>query len=103
MYRFTTPTLPITIEDIDFSLVNNFRIAIEQKSKEDKLFIVSASDARVDAENKTIYLSLTQEETADFNEGEAKLQVRIVYANGSVQATRKARITINDVIDEVIV
>lgn len=103
MYRFTTPTLPITIEDVDFSLVDNFRIAIEQKSKEDKLFIVNASDERVDAENKTIYLSLTQGETADFNDGEAKLQVRIVYSNGSVQATRKARITINDVIDEVIV
>lgn len=103
MYRYTTPTLPITIEDIDFALVDNFRIAIEQKGKEDKLFIVSASDPSVDAQNKTIYLSLTQEQTVDFDEGEAKLQVRIVYSNGSVQATRKARITINDVIDEEIV
>lgn len=103
MYKYTTPTLPITIKDIDFSLVDNFRIAIEQKGKENKLFIVSASDPSVDAEKKTIYLSLTQEQTVDFNEGEAKLQVRIVYVDDKVQATRKARITINDVIDEVIV
>jgi len=103
MYRYTTPTLPITIDDVDFSLVDNFRIAIEQKGKEDKLFIVSASDPIVDAQHKTIYLSLTQEQTVDFSEGEAKLQVRIVYSNHKVQATRKARITINDVIDEVIV
>lgn len=103
MYRYTTPTLPITIEDIDFSLVDNFRIAIEQGGKEDTLFIVPAGDSAVDAENKTIYLSLTQEQTAWFDDGPARLQVRIVFNNGNVSATPKAQIDINDVIDEVIV
>lgn len=54
MYRYTTPTLPVTIEDIDFSLVDKFRIAIEQEGKEDTLFIVPAGDSAVDTENKTI-------------------------------------------------
>lgn len=103
MYRYTTPTLPITIDDVDFSAVSKFRIAIEQDKHDDMLFVVDATDSSVDAEHKTIYLELTQEQTALFSEGFAKLQVRIVYANGSVQATKKARITINDVIDEVIV
>ena len=103
MYRYTTPTLPITISDVDFSEVSNFRIAIEQKGREDLLFIVDAADARVDAEHKTINLALTQEQTASLAAGYAHLQVRIVYSSGAVQATPKVQVTVKDVIDEVIV
>lgn len=104
MYRYTTPTLPITIDDIDFSEVRTFRIAIKQKSdKEPLLFIVPADDERVDAQNKTINLALTQEQTAALKAGYARVQVRIVYQSGSVQATPEAPITIKDVFDEVIV
>ena len=102
MYRYTTPTLPITIDDVDFSEVDNFRIAIQQ-GKSEQHFIVDADDARVDAEHKTIYLDLTQEQTAQLQEGYARLQVRIVYDSGSVQATPKVQVTVKDVIDEVIV
>lgn len=101
MYRYTTPTLPITIEDVDFSLVDNFRIAI--KSKTEQLYIIPASDERVDTENNTINLALTQEQTAELEEGFARLQVRIVYASGAVQATPIVSVTVKDVIDEVIV
>ena len=103
MYRYTTPTLPITIEDVDFSTVQTFRIAIEQGGKEIFLFAVDVNDPIVDAQNKTILLEMTQEQTAKLREGFAKLQVRIVYVTNKVQATKKASVTINDVIDEVIV
>lgn len=39
MYRYTTPTIPITIDDIDFSEVNNFRIKIREQNTE-MLFVV---------------------------------------------------------------
>lgn len=102
MYRYTTPTIPITIDDIDFSEVNYFRIKIREQNTE-MLFVVPATDSSVDAEHKTIYLSLTQEQTAKLKKGDAYLQVRIVYTGGSVQATPKARISVEDVLDEVIV
>lgn len=55
MYRYTTPTLPITIEDIDFDDVVLFRIAIEQGNTE-ILKVVMPDDASVDAEHNTIYV-----------------------------------------------
>lgn len=102
MYRYTTPTLPITIEDLDFEDVSLFRVAIEQGSVE-MLKIVNIDDPSVDAEHKTIYIPLTQEETASFKNGMAQVQVRIVFNGGAVQATRKAKLSVNDVLDEVIV
>ena len=103
MYRFTTPTLPITIEDVDFGNVSKFRIAIEQNDKEIFLFIVDVNDPIVEAENNKIYLELTQEQTASLKEGYSKLQIRFVFTTGKVLATPEATVTINDVIDEVIV
>ena len=103
MYRYTTPTLPITISDVDFADVSKFRIAIEFAKNQSMLFVVDADDERVDAEHKTILLALTQEQTAQMKAGFAHLQVRIVYPSGAVQATPIVQVTVKDVIDEVIV
>lgn len=102
MYRYTTPTLPVTIEDLDFTNVSTFRIAIEQ-GKVEMLKIVDIGSASVDAENRTIYVPLTQEETAAFKEGMVEVQVRIVFTSGAVQATKKVKLSVYDVLDEVIV
>ena len=102
MYRYTTPTLPITIADLDFDEVNLFRIAIEQGNVE-LLKAVSASDPSVDAEHKTIYVPLTQEETAQFKDGIVQIQARVKFTNGAVLATNKVSLSIKDVLDEVII
>lgn len=102
MYRYTTPTLPITIDDLDFDDVARFRVAIEQGNVE-MLKIVEATSASVDPEKKTIYVPLTQEETASFKDGMVEVQVRFVFASGAVQATKKAKLSVHDVLDEVIV
>ena len=103
MYRYTTPTLPLTINDVDFSQVSTFRIALKPERGEPLLFIVDADDPIVDADDKTIYLELTQEQTAAIEEGKARVQTRIIYKNGKVGATNKAVITVNDVYDKEIV
>ena len=102
MYRYTTPTLPITISDINFADVVLFRVAIEQGSTE-MLKIIESSDSSVDAQNKTVYVPLTQEETAQFKDGMAQVQVRVKFANDAVLATNKAKVSVNDVLDEVII
>lgn len=103
MYQYTTPTLPITIPEVDFSEVSKFRIAIKSGGDEYLLFVVDADDERVDAEHKTIMLELTQEQTTQLEIGKGQVQARIVYRSGKVQATQKANVSINDVIDEEIV
>ena len=102
MYRYTTPTIPITIGDVDFSTVDYFRIAFT-KNNTLIVFVVPANDARVDAAHHTINIELSQEQTAEFSEGYAIVQARIKYSNGNVQATGKAKVTIEDVIDKVVI
>lgn len=102
MHRYTTPTIPVTIDDVDFTTVDVFRIAVENKETE-LLFVVPADDARVDAQNHTINIELTQEETASFKEGYVLVQARIKYTNGNVQATNMAKLSVADVLDEVII
>lgn len=103
MYKYTTPTLPLKITDVDFAQVDNFRIAFKPECQDHTLYIVNADDPSVDAETNTIYLELTQEQTAEIHEGKARVQVRIVYTNGKVRATNKAEVTVNDVYDKEIV
>ena len=102
MYRYTTPTLPITIDGLDFDDVSLFRIAIEQGSTE-ILKVVNADDPSVDAQHKTIYVPLTQEETAGFKDGTVQIQARIKFTNNSVLATNKVALSVKDVLDEVII
>lgn len=101
MHRYTTPTIPITI-DVDFTSVDVFRIAIENKDTE-LLFVVPADDARVDAQHKTINIELTQEQTASFTEGYVLVQARIKYTNGKIQATDMEKLSVGQVLDEVII
>lgn len=102
MYRYTTPTLPITIDGVNFADVDYFRIAIE-KGNTELLYVINANDERVDAQHNTINLALTQEESALFSEGYAQIQARIRYTSGSVQATNIGSVSVKDVLDEVII
>ena len=102
MYRYTTPTLPLTISGIDFADVDLFRVSIEQKDVE-LLKVVEADDPRVDAQHKTIYVPLTQAETASFHAGTVAIQVRVKFENGAVLATEKVSLSVKSVLDEVII
>lgn len=102
MYTYTTPTLPLTITGVDFTKVNYFRVAIKQDDY-GMIKIYNADDPAVDAEHKTIFVPLTQEETSRFEEGPAEVQVRIKFTNNKVLATNKANVSIDDVLDEVII
>lgn len=102
MYRYTTPTLPITLSGIDFSDVIVFRIKIKQGSLE-LLKEIQAGDPNIDAQNNKIYVPLTQEETASFKGGPVKIQARVKFNNNAVMASNMVSHNMNDVLDEVII
>lgn len=102
MYRYTTPTIPITIADIDFSDVDMFRIVFANGQTE-LLFEIDANDSRVDAENNTINIELTQEQTALFSVGLVQIQARILFQSGTVEATQIAKLLVHGVFDEVVI
>ena len=102
MYGYTTPTLPIRIKDLDFSLIRFFRVKIVGKNAE-YLFVIEADSEKVDAENRTIYVDLTQEQTAELEASVAMIQVRYKYLTGKVDATNKKNVTVEDVLDKEII
>lgn len=102
MYRYTTPTIPITISGLNFADVQLFRVKLEQGQTE-LLKIIDVSDPSVNQNKRTINLTLTQEETASFKIGKADIQVRVLFRSGEVQATKKAKVSVNEVLDGVVI
>ena len=102
LYQFTTPVIPLHITGIDFEDVDIFRVAIEGPGTQ--LIKVVSSDAEtVDSGTNTLYITLTQEETANLGEGYAYFQVRMLTYSGAVIATNKVVRNIESVIDEVVI
>lgn len=104
MTRGTTPTYKITFEqDIDFSTVDAFYFTLKQSSTAKVTRKISGDSPSIDAENRTIEWTLTQEETLKFKEGGAELQVRGKFKDDVAFATKVYRVPVNRILyDEVI-
>lgn len=100
MYRYTTPTITCKLSGVDFANVDYVRIAVEGRNTA----IVREIPAEEFTDGKTD-IKLTQEETADLGPGDdtIKIQGRIKYADGTVQATSMANATLHDVLDKVVI
>lgn len=96
MTRGTTPTYVISFEeDLDFSAVKLWSVTLEQYPYE-----VNLDEPEVDAENKTLTVTLTQEQSLGFRKGKAELQVRGVFTNGTAFASNIGCVPVCPVLDE---
>lgn len=102
MYQYTTPTLIIFVNGIDFSHVDTFRVAIRGR-KGELLKTISADSESVNADDCTIRIGLTQEESGSLGKGFSQVQVRVISDEDEVYATNKAKLEIDSVLDEVVV
>ncbi len=102
MYQYTTPTIILSINGIEFEHVSLFRITIHGKRNQ-LLKLVSGDSDNVDAEQNTVSIVLTQEEMASLGKGYGAIQVRIVTTENDVFATNKEKILVDSVFDEVVV
>lgn len=77
MYRGTTPTISFKIKtDIDLNDLAECWITFKSKiGPKEKTFTLT--DIIIDAENKTLTISLSQEETLYFNNGTIDIQIRL--------------------------
>ena len=95
MTRGTTPTYIIDFkEEIDFSSVTTWVVTLRQAGRK-----LSIEDPVVDLENRTIKVTLNQEQTLRFARGQAELQVRGVFADGTAFASDIGSVPINEVLD----
>jgi len=97
MYQGTTPTLIFKLKDMTLNLTNAVEIWVTLKlSPYIKTFDISRCS--VDNTNKTISVTLSQEETLELPVSKLDSQIRILLANGTALATNIVKIDVNKVL-----
>lgn len=100
MYTYTTPTITCSINGIELSQVDYIRLALGAGKATPVVKTVNSEDI---GENGTFSVKLTQEETAELGPVKIRIQARIIYKDGTVQATNKVVSSLDDVLDKVVV
>lgn len=77
MRQGTTPTIQITINDIDLNEMQNIYVVFEQNG-----YILKKESSDLEIEENTISVSLSQEETLNFKEGTCNIQLRMITKGG---------------------
>ena len=100
MIRGTTPTLTFKINtDLDFSEIETAEITfksvsgMKEKTWNQELFTI-------DPQEKTIVLTLTQDDTLYFYEGEIQVQLRIKMQDDKVYASNIVTSTLSKILKE---
>lgn len=98
MRQGTTPTIQITINDIDLNEMQNIYVVFEQNG-----YILKKESSDLDIEGNTISVSLSQEETLNFKEGTCNIQLRMITKGGvaiasPVKTTKVYRVLNKEVI-----
>lgn len=99
-FIYETVNLPIhlTSKDGETGILTNCKnvvISLKQKSlllEKDK----ESADVAIDAENDTINLYLSQEDTGRFKPGEASMQINILYEDKERDTSAQATILVLD-------
>lgn len=77
MRQGTTPTIQITINDIDLNEMQNIYVVFEQNG-----YILKKESSDLDIEGNVISVLLSQEETLNFKEGTCNVQLRMITKGG---------------------
>ncbi len=77
MRQGTTPTIQITINDIDLNEMQNIYVVFEQNG-----YILKKESSDLDIERNVISVLLSQEETLNFKEGTCNIQLRMITKGG---------------------
>ena len=82
MRQGTTPTIQITINDIDLNEMQNIYVVFEQNG-----YILKKESSDLDIEGNVISVLLSQEETLNFKEGTCNIQLRMITKGGVAVAS----------------
>lgn len=95
MTRGTTPSYLIDFdEEFDFDEVSKWTVTFSQRP-----VVLKKDDPLVDTVEKTLLVSLTQNETLRFKKGTMELQVRGLFADGAAFASDICIVPIEPVLD----
>lgn len=83
MRRYTTPTIELTVEGHDLT-ASDVYVTMRQQGRE---LTIEDADVALDGGDTVITFALTQEQSATFREGRARVEVNWVDADGFRNAT----------------
>lgn len=93
LIRGTTPTIIITVQtEIDLHQVSEVWIYISQQNK--VKVNKQLEDTTFDYEERTMTVTLSQDDTLALKEGEALFQIRLLLANGTALATLASEVEV---------
>ena len=98
MRQGSTPTIQITINDIDLNKMQNIYVVFEQNG-----YILTKESSDLDVEENVISVVLSQEETLNFKEGTCNIQLRMITNEGvaiasPIKTTKAYRVLNKEVI-----
>ena len=107
MYQGTTPTLTFKVPGWDLTDKTVFVSIIDKNGKIITKTIgspdITYDDETQGEEYSLLICQLTQRETLCLTDGHAECQIRFIDSNGLAYATKKAPVTIEDVIYKVVI
>lgn len=98
MRQGTTPTLQITVNNIDLADMEHIYVVFEQNGN---LLKKSMTDLKV--ENNVISVLLTQEETLSFKNGNCNIQLRMVTYDGIAMASPIKTVNVYSVLNKEVI
>lgn len=97
MTRGTTPTITLTINEIDLTALQSIYITFRQGGT---CVTKQSGDSGVEINAHTVEITLTQAETLNFNTGKCEVQLRGLTADGKAIATCIAKTCIHGILLE---
>ena len=99
MYRSTTPTLVLRVKNDDFDMgkIETCHVTLKSESNGHELLITNPD---IDEDEQTISVTLTQEQTLEFELGSIKIQVKLMLDNGTVIASHVVRTSMREILEE---
>lgn len=98
MRQGTTPTIQITVNNIDLADMERIYVVFEQNGN---LLKKSMTDLKV--ENNVISVLLTQEETLSFKNGNCNIQLRMITYDGIAMASPIKTVNVHSVLNKEVI
>lgn len=100
MFRGTTPNIQLKLNtSLDLNDVDKCYVSFKSKTNS-KLLNVDIFNMVIDPEEKTISLTLSQEDTLGFGSGEIDVQIRLLMTNGFAYASTVKSITMKQILKD---
>lgn len=98
MRQGTTPTLQITVNNIDLADMEHIYVVFEQNG-----YLLKKSMPDLKIENNVISVLLTQKETLSFKNGNCNIQLRMITFDGIAMASPIKTINVHSVLNKEVI